>query len=88
MNKDFEHYLHLKRWSNEETDRKWLKSLEEPLPNHYGTSFFEFQRMWVESAIYQIDEYEKQYPEWKESGDKERESFWKKSEYKAKKLLK
>ncbi len=64
---DFAHYLHLKRWTHED-DRKRIENWPES-----------YQKMWVESALYYVDQYENQHPEWKILGDKEHKEFWDKS---------
>ena len=77
MNEEFEQYLHLKRFTDEKADREWLESLGPLRSPHYGTTYQEYKQIWIESALYYIEQYEKQHPEWKELGDKEREEYWK-----------
>lgn len=72
MNDEFEDYLHCKRWTDEENDPERIK--------HFDTShpFQEYQKMWLESALWHIKNYEEKYPSWKKLGDEERERFWRK----------
>lgn len=69
----FEHYLHVKRWTTEEDERDF-KGLT--ITDMYP--FSNYLKGWVEQAVYDIKKYEKEHPEWKELGDKERQEYWEK----------
>lgn len=70
--KDFQHYLHCKRWVIP-GDEERVKLIDEK------NTFHAYQKMWIEGALDSIEKYEKAHPEWKVLGDKEHEEFWKKS---------
>jgi hypothetical protein len=73
MKDDFEDYLHSKRWTTKEQEDSFIGLTNVDMNTAAG-----FRQGWVEQAVHDIKKYEKENPEWKELGDKERKEFWRK----------
>lgn len=69
----FDQYLHVKCWTSQEDEDDFKGFTDINMNTGAG-----FRKGWIEQAVYDVKQYEKEHPEWKKLGDKEREEFWKK----------